>query len=245
VTRIKICGVTRPKDALLAAELGAWAVGLVFHPDSPRACPLGQAAQIAAEVGRSVALTGVFVNAPLDDVARVVDRTGLSILQLHGDEGPAYCEAAARRTGCRIMKAVRVRGGADVRALSAFRHVDLHLLDAHVEHARGGTGQTFDWSLVRRHRSSRLPLVLAGGLVPENVGEAIATVRPWAVDTASGTESRPGRKDAGRVRAFFAAVAEASAGAPAEPAEADETADLEAETLARPPMGRSAARLIG
>ena len=245
MTRVKVCGITRPKDALLAAELGAWAVGLIFHRDSPRACPLGHATQIAAEVGRSVALTGVFVNAPLDDVVRITDRTGLSILQLHGDEGPAYCAAAAQRTGCRVMKAVRVRGAADVRALSAFRHVDLHLLDAYADDARGGTGQTFDWSLVRRHRSSRLPLVLAGGLVPENVGEAIGVVRPWAVDTASGTESRPGRKDAGRVRAFFAAVAEASADAVPEPTEAEDSAGVEAETLARPPMGRSAARLIG
>jgi len=245
MTRVKLCGVTRLREARLAVELGAWAVGLVFHPDSPRACPLGMAADIGAELHREVALTGVFRNAPLDDVIRTAARARLSILQLHGDEGPAYCAAAAQRTGCAIMKAARVRGGADVRGLAAFREADFHLLDTYSARLPGGTGETFDWGLVRRHRTGRVPLVLAGGLTPENVGEAVEIVRPWGVDTASGTESRPGRKDLGRVREFFAAVEAASAAAQARPDDTPEERESERETLARPATSRSAARLVG
>ncbi len=245
MTRVKLCGVTRLREARLAAELGAWAVGLVFYPESPRACPLGMASDIGAELSREVALTGVFRNAPLDDVVRTAAKARLSILQLHGDEGPTYCAAAAQRTGCAIMKVARVSGAADIRGVAAFREADYHLLDTHSAHAPGGTGETFDWSLVRRHRTGRVPLVLAGGLTPENVGEAVEIVRPWGVDTASGTESRPGRKDLGRVREFFAAVEVASAAAQARPDDTPEERESERETLARPATSRSAARLVG
>jgi len=125
-------------------------------------------------------------------------------VQLHGDEGPAFCAEVARRTGAKIMKAARVRTAADVRALEAF-HTDFHLLDAHLPGMRGGTGETFDWELVRTRRS-KVPLVLSGGLTPENVAEAIAVTAPFAVDTASGTESSPGIKDPAKVAAFVEAV---------------------------------------
>lgn len=201
---VKICGVTRVDDALLAAELGAWAVGLIFHRPSPRSCPPEVAVEIGAALRRQVEVAGVFVNAPLDDVARTADEAGLTLLQLHGDEGPAYCGEAARRTGCRVVKAARVRTQADVRALEAYR-VDFHMLDNHARGLPGGTGETFDWELARAGRGS-IPIVLSGGLTPENVGEAIAAVGPFAVDVASGVESEPGRKDRRRLRAFFAAV---------------------------------------
>jgi phosphoribosylanthranilate isomerase len=204
MTRVKICGITRPADARLAADLGAWALGMVFWPSSPRACGVDDAAAIGAEFRRRLQLTGVFVNATLDEVASTTDRCGLTLVQLHGDEGPAYCREVARRTGCQVMKAVRVRDAAQVRDLQRF-HTDFHLLDAYSPRTPGGTGETFAWELAREH-GGKPPVVLSGGLNPDNVGEAIAVARPFAVDTASGTEAAPGRKDPAKLTAFFRAV---------------------------------------
>ena len=207
MTQVKICGVARPEDARIAADLGAWGLGMIFWPESPRACAIDAAEQIGAEHKRKLELAGVFVNAGLDEVASTADRCGLTMLQLHGDEGPAYCREAARRTGCRVIKAVRVKDLASITALKPFE-VDYHLLDAHVPGTRGGTGETFNWDLAQRDRGSA-PVVLSGGLDPENVGEAIKAVRPFAVDSASGTEAEPGRKDPAKLQAFFRAVAAA------------------------------------
>ena len=204
MTRVKICGITRPPDARRAADMGAWAIGMIFWPASPRACSIEDAEVIGAELHRRLHVTGVFVNATLDDVAWIADRCGLTLLQLHGDEGPAYCREAARRTGCKVMKAVRVKDAAHVHGLQRF-HTDLHLLDAYSPRTPGGTGETFNWELVRLHPSEP-PVVLSGGLTPDNVGEAIATARPFAVDSASGTEAAPGRKDPAKVEALFRAV---------------------------------------
>jgi phosphoribosylanthranilate isomerase len=204
MTRVKICGITDPADARRSADLGAWAIGMIFWPGSPRKCAVEDAEAIGAELHRRIELVGVFVNAPLDEVALVADRCGLTTLQLHGDEGPAYCREAARRTGCKVMKAARVRDAAQVQALQPFR-TDFHMLDAHSHRSPGGTGETFDWELARLHPGDP-PVVLSGGLTADNVGEAIAAVRPFAVDTASGTESAPGRKDPARLTAFFRAV---------------------------------------
>src|SRR4051812_23039226 len=129
-TKVKICGITNLEDAQAAAGLGAWALGMIFA-ESPRRCEVGQAAEVAAALRRQVKLVGVFVNAPLDEILSVLESAPLSILQLHGDEGPSYCDEARRRTGLQVMKAARVRDRADVRALSAYR-TDYHLLDAHV-----------------------------------------------------------------------------------------------------------------
>ncbi|MEX2196340.1 MAG: phosphoribosylanthranilate isomerase [Thermoleophilaceae bacterium] len=207
MTSIKICGISRSEDARLAVECGAWAIGLVFWPHSPRRCELDAAQEIAAELRREVEIVGVFSDATLDDVTAVAEVVPLSILQLHGHEGPAYCREAARRTGAKVMKAARVRDQAGIRALEPF-HTELHLLDAHSPHAPGGTGEQFDWGLAAHHPRN-VPVVLSGGLTPESVGEGIAAVRPFAVDTASGTEAEPGRKDEAKVRAFFRAVAAA------------------------------------
>lgn len=204
MTRVKACGIATLADAELAVELGAWAVGMVLWPDSPRACAPADAEEIGAALHRRCEIAGVFVNATLDEVALAADRYGLTLLQLHGDEGPAYCREAARRTGAKVMKAVRVRDAAAVRGLGAFQ-TDYHLLDAYVSGSRGGTGETFAWDLVRHHRGS-VPIVLSGGLTPDNVGEAIAAVRPFAVDSASGTEAAPGRKDPALLTAFARAV---------------------------------------
>ena len=216
MTRVKACGITNLEDARSAADLGAWALGLIFWPQSKRSCEMATAEEIGAELRRRVELAGVFVNATLDEVAATAERAPLSILQLHGDEGPAYCAEAARRTGCKVMKAVRVKDASSVSDLQRFS-TDFHMLDAHVSGARGGTGETFNWELVSRH-PGEVPVVLSGGLDPGNVGEAIAATAPFAVDSASGTEAEPGRKDPARLAAFFRAVEAADgdrAGAPA------------------------------
>jgi phosphoribosylanthranilate isomerase len=201
---VKFCGIARLQDAEQAAELGAWAVGMIFWPHSPRCCPLDEAVAIGAALRRRAELAGVFVDAHLDDVAETADTIGLTLVQLHGDEGPAYCAEVARRTGCKVIKAARVRGQADVQALRSF-HTDFHLLDAYAPGQPGGTGETFAWELARGLPRKR-PLILSGGLTPENVREAIAAVRPFAVDVASGIEREPGVKDHAKMAAFAQAV---------------------------------------
>jgi phosphoribosylanthranilate isomerase len=209
VTRAKICGITRHEDAELAVESGAWAIGLIRWPGSPRACDPAVAAGIVRSLRRRVACVGVFVNPTLDELADAAEQIGFSHLQLHGDEGPVFCGEAARRTGCRIIKAVQVASGADIQALEPF-HTDFHMLDSSKQGMWGGTGLAWEWSLLRSRRS-KVPMILSGGLTAENVAEGIAETRPWAVDTASGTESEPGIKDPQRVAAFLAAVEAADA----------------------------------
>ena len=199
--RVKICGLTRVEDAELAIELGAWALGLIFAPGSARRVRPADAERIAAVARKRAEVAGVFVNASLDDVARLHTRIGFTLLQLHGDEGPSYAAEAHRRTGARVIKAHAVRDRGDIQALDAFRDVDFHMVDLPKDR-RGGT---VDAEIVRGRRSS-VPLILAGGLTAENVAEAAASVRPYAVDTASGTEAEPGVKDPAKLRAFFAAL---------------------------------------
>ena len=208
MTRIKVCGVARLEDAQLAAELGAWAVGMVFVPESPRTCDPGTAELIGAELKRKAEVAGVFVNWPLDELEHMADRASLTIIQLHGDEGPVYCREAARKTGCKVIKAIAARDAAAVRKLVAYREVDFHMLDAHSEAVRGGTGTTLDWDLTAHHHSP-VPLVLSGGLDAGNVGEAIDRAHPFAVDSASGTEAEPGVKDPAKLSALFQAVQQA------------------------------------
>jgi len=202
--RIKFCGITSVADAELAVSLGAWAIGLILWPGSKRACDPAEGVRISNALRRKVEIVGVFVNQTLDEIAALADMLQLSIVQLHGDEGPAYAKEVARRTGCKVIKAQSVRLASDVVAVQAFR-TDFHLLDTHREGLRGGTGETFDWSMLSG-RTSNVPLILSGGLTPENVATAIAAVHPFAVDVASGTESAPGVKDPEKMKAFAAAV---------------------------------------
>lgn len=224
-TRAKICGITRIEDAEQAVELGAWAIGLIFWRGSKRRCRFEQAQAIGATFKRQVEVAGVFVNATLDEIDRAVDACQLTIVQLHGDEGPSYCAEVARRTGAQVIKAARVRTAADVIALRPFS-TDYHLLDTYVPGEPGGTGHTFDHELARVRRAAtgeRQPkLILSGGLTPENVVEAILEVRPFAVDVASGTEQAPGVKDPAKVAAFLKAVH----GAWDEPVETPAAADV-------------------
>jgi phosphoribosylanthranilate isomerase len=212
--RIKVCGITSVEDAEAAQRLGAWAIGLNHHAESPRFVAPDIAAEIGAALKRRCEVVGVFVNSPLGALERAAEGEQLTLLQLHGDEGPAYCAEVARRTGCKVIKAVRVQSAADVRGAAAYR-TDYHLFDAYRRDLPGGTGESFDWELAAAH-DSEIPLIVAGGLRPENVGEAIEVAHPFAVDVTSGVEAEPGRKDPDRMVAFFESVrAAARTGSPA------------------------------
>lgn len=207
--RVKFCGITKLEDAREAARLGAWAIGLNHHPESPRFCSSEIAAEIGAVLRRELEVVGVFVNPALDEVAVAAANESLTIVQLHGEEGPAFCREAARRTGCKVIKALGVRTTADVRAAEAYR-TDFHLLDAHRAGVPGGTGESFDWELIADRRSG-VPLILAGGLTPGNVARGVVVARPFAVDVASGVETAPGVKDHALMGEFFEQAQRASA----------------------------------
>jgi phosphoribosylanthranilate isomerase len=204
--RVKICGITTPEDGVMAAREGADAIGLVFYPKSPRYVDRDAARAINAAVPPFVLRVGVFVDPTAHSIAEAIDAGGLDVLQLHGGEPPEAFDALPRRA----IKAVRVGPGFDVeQALGYDGRAHGLLLDTQTNGAHGGTGQTFDWSLVQELRPRASYLILAGGLNPENVMRAIRAVRPDAVDVSSGVESAPGQKDPEKVRAFIAAVQEA------------------------------------
>ena len=220
MTRVKVCGITRPEDAELAVELGAWAIGFILWAGSKRAADPAVAAGISAALRRRVETVGVFVNASLDEIAQAAEALQLSHVQLHGDEGPAFCAEVARRTGTKVIKAIRIADTSGFRDLERF-HTDFHLLDTAAPGLRGGSGETWDWRLAARRRR-KVPLILSGGLTAENVAAGIAAVEPFAVDVASGVESAPGIKDPDKVAAFMAAAASSQVtrrpvGAPAAP----------------------------
>ena len=198
-TKIKFCGMTSLDDAELCAGHGAWALGLIFVPSSPRRVKQADAVRIAGAMRRRVELAGVFQNSALDHVVRTVEGLELTLVQLHGDEGPSFCSEVSRRTGARVIKAMRIRHRSDAVALSAFR-TDFQLMDG------PGGGQTFEWELARARRGKWAPLIVAGGLTPDNVADAIRATEPFAVDVAGGIEASPGVKDPEKVAAFVRAA---------------------------------------
>jgi phosphoribosylanthranilate isomerase len=204
MTKVKVCGMTSLADAEHAASHGAWAIGLIHHPDSPRFVQPDVAEEIGAALKRRCEIAGVFVNSPLEEVIEAAERENLTLLQFHGEEGPSFCVEARRRTGAKVIKAMRINSAADVKAAEAFR-TDFHLFDAYWHGIHGGTGMSFDWDLVAKRRS-KVPMILAGGLTAENVAGAVELVKPYAVDVVSGVEAEPGRKDPAKVEAFLAAA---------------------------------------
>lgn len=202
MTRVKVCGITNLEDAQLAAALGAVALGFIFYRKSPRAIEPEAASQIIRQLPPFVLSVGVFVNEEAGWVREVAERVRLDWLQLHGEEPPEYCRSLGRN----VLKAIRVHDQASLAQLRPYRGiVRAFLLDTYTAGQQGGTGQTFDWTLARA-ASSLGPIVLAGGLRPENVAAAIQAAAPQAVDVASGVEAAPGKKDPERLRAFFQAV---------------------------------------
>jgi phosphoribosylanthranilate isomerase len=197
VIRVKICGITRPEDARLAADLGAAAIGMVFWPRSPRYVEPARAREIVAALPPFVGAVGVFVN-QIDEAAQIAGEVGLTAVQLHGDETPESYRDAAFPT----IKAIAVRDETAVESAAAVPARTTVLLDAHDPERRGGTGKRIDWTIAATIAAGR-PVILSGGLNASNVLEAVEAVRPGALDVSSGVESAPGRKDAAKLRAFF------------------------------------------
>jgi phosphoribosylanthranilate isomerase len=200
-TRIKICGITRLEDARMAVELGADAIGLVFYAASPRSIGPEQARAISAAIPPFVTTVGLFVDPAPDEVESVLRHCPLGLLQFHGDEAPDFCRGFALP----YIKAARVRADADlIQYLSRYHAAQGWLLDAYHDQLYGGTGEAFDWKLIPRDLAR--PVILSGGLTPDNVGAAVRQVRPWAVDVSSGVESAKGVKDAAKIAAFILGV---------------------------------------
>lgn len=200
-TRVKICGITRPQDAIAAAQAGADAIGLVFYPASPRAVDIDQAREIVTALPPFVTTVGLFVDAEEATIRQVLAALPLDMLQFHGDESPGACRHYARP----YIKALRMREEADVLGAAREYHDAAGLLlDTYQAGVPGGTGDSFDWRRVPAHLTT--PVVLAGGLTPENVAEAVITARPYGVDVSGGVESQKGIKDAYKIRSFIAEV---------------------------------------
>lgn len=199
--RSKICGITRIEDALAAVQAGADAIGFVFYPKSPRAVTFQQARDIIRALPPFVTTVGLFVNTSRCEMGELLDAVPLDLLQFHGDEIVADCDCWHRP----YIKAVRVKAGDDIAAACrAFPSASGILLDTYVEGVPGGTGEAFDWSLIPQGLSK--PIILAGGLTPDNVAAAIAQVRPYAVDVSGGVEASRGIKDHAKIQAFIEAV---------------------------------------
>ncbi|HEV7801945.1 MAG TPA: phosphoribosylanthranilate isomerase [Burkholderiales bacterium] len=202
-TAVKICGVTRVEDGLSAAHHGAHAIGLVFYKPSPRYVEPDAAAAIVRALPPFVTPVGLFVDASAQEVSSISKRVGVQLIQFHGSETPAFCE----QFDLPYLKAVRVRAGVDLLQYARdFQGARALLLDAFHEGLYGGTGATFDWALIPR--SLPLPIVLSGGLSPDNVNDAVRRVKPWAVDVSSGVEASKGIKDAAKIAAFISGVRE-------------------------------------
>lgn len=199
--RTKICGITRVEDALVAAQAGVDAIGLVFYAKSPRAVSVQQAQRIVAALPPFVTVVGLFVNATRDEVNAVLSHVPLDVLQFHGDETPAECEGFSRP----YFRALRMQPELDIAALAAqYTGAQGILLDAWVPGVHGGTGERFDWARIPENLAK--PLILAGGLNADNVGDAVLQVQPWAVDVSGGVEASHGIKDAEKIRKFLYAV---------------------------------------
>jgi len=202
MVRVKICGITNSGDALLAAELGAHALGFIFYPKSPRAVTPERARHIIGQLPPFVATVGVFVDEDSAKVREIASLVGLDWIQLHGNESPEYCRSLGRR----VIKGFRVKGVEIFSQLTEYQGAaQAFLLDAYKPGTPGGSGETFDWELTRQIKKCG-PIILAGGLTPANVGQAIKIAQPAAVDVASGVEAAPGKKDPEKLRAFFEAL---------------------------------------
>jgi len=198
---VKICGITTPADANVAVRAGASALGFIFYPNSPRYVSVSQAALIGEKIPSTVAKVGVFVNETLEQVRLIADTVGLDFVQLHGKEPPEYF----RQVGFPVIKAIRV-GPKMGENHMPYQNVRAFLLDTYDSGQAGGTGKPFDWSRIPPLPEG-IPLILAGGLTPDNVLEGIRAVQPAAIDVNSGVESAPGRKDHRKIRLLFEAVA--------------------------------------
>ena len=207
IPRVKVCGITSVEDALVAVEAGADAIGLVFYPSSPRYVSADIAKKISLAVGPFITVVGLFVNESKPSIENILRSVGLHVLQFHGDEPPSFCDAFHRP----YMKAIRMKADINIeQVIGSYPNASGILLDAYRKGVPGGTGETFDWNRVPVQQSSQQPstqglppIILAGGLTPNNIAAAVATTRPYGVDVSGGIEVLPGKKDPQKVADFI------------------------------------------
>lgn len=198
MAKIKICGITNLDDARAAIDLGADALGFVFFKESPRNIPPKKAAAIMAKLPVFTTTVGVFVNTPREEIQKIADETGIHVIQLHGDESPESCCLSRR-----VIKGIRVKSLESLDLLKRYQHlVSAFLLDTYAPHMPGGTGRAFNWDIAIEAKNFGR-IILAGGLTPENISEAVRRVKPYAVDVSSGVEREKGKKDHQKMRLFI------------------------------------------
>lgn len=204
MTRVKICGITRKQDTHFPLECGVDALGFIFYPESPRYVDFDKAKEIIAPLPPFVDKVGVFVNSPVEEILKAIYEVGITTIQLHGDEPPAFCTKLKTLTKLKIIKALRVKDPTAVDLVKTYTGtVDAALLDTYKKGEYGGTGEVFNWELAIESKKAGLPIILAGGLTPNNVVKAILCVKPYAVDINSGVEDSPGFKSNGKIKLLF------------------------------------------
>ncbi len=199
MVRVKICGITNPEDARWSVQCGAWALGFIFYKKSPRYIQPANAKKIIHDLPPFITPVGVFVNETESNIKRIAFTCGIQVLQLHGEESPLFCQNLKKY---RIIKAFRLKEGFDFSKVARYS-VDAFLFDTYDEKQQGGTGKTFDWSMLA-DKNFEKPVILSGGLNPDNVDEAVEAVRPFAIDIGSGVEERPGKKNKELLKKLFA-----------------------------------------
>ncbi|MDP8233236.1 MAG: phosphoribosylanthranilate isomerase [Candidatus Saelkia tenebricola] len=204
MVRIKFCGFTNTEDALAASRLGISAIGFVFAKTSPRYITPLKAAEIISHLAPFVLRVGVFLNSDIPEIEEIASVCKLDVIQLHGDEPPEFCRKVQGRYRC--IKALRVKGEELLDIISEYNFLDAILLDSYKKNVAGGTGEIFDWDIARRARKFEIPIILSGGLNPDNIKKAIEEVNPYAVDISSGIESSPGIKDHELMAKFVASI---------------------------------------
>lgn len=205
--KIKICGINIKEDALLAEKLGAWAVGFIFVENTPRYITPKNAAEIINSLDENFVKIGVFANISIEKIQEISEQTGLTKIQLHGDESPDFCKKLADLTGKEIIKALRIRNEEDLQIIDSYRQsVSYILLDSFSEKHLGGTGKIFDWKIAQKAKEKDIPIILAGGLSPDNARQAYETVQPYALDISSGVEADKGIKDHKKLEKLFSTV---------------------------------------
>ena len=202
--KIKICGITGKEDALLAAKLGAWAVGFIFVKNTPRYISPEKAAEIIKNLPVNLVKTGVFANEAMDDIKTTVIEAGITKIQLHGDESPQFCKKLAEITGKEIIKAIKIKSIENLEIIPRYKDkVSFILLDSYCEEQLGGTGKVFDWKIAKKANEQGIPVILAGGLNSDNAKQAYEFVKPYALDISSGVEKDKGIKDVEKLKTLF------------------------------------------
>ncbi|OGH97486.1 MAG: hypothetical protein A2104_07810 [Candidatus Melainabacteria bacterium GWF2_32_7] len=207
MVKIKICGITTLEDASLAAQLGAWAVGFIFYKKSPRYIEPDKAKLIIKELPDNIEKIGVFVDLPLDEIQDIALKTGITQIQLHGNESKDFCTEVVNKINLPVIKAIRVKDFVDLSSIPDYKNVvSAVLLDSYSKALFGGTGESFNWGIAKEAKTYNIPIILAGGINPDNIVSAYAEVQPYALDISSGIEEYKGIKDHNKLKELFSAI---------------------------------------